>query len=158
MSFLHSDHNEDLFTLHDCRATKVCLQGQNLMFEFPDGFGVLPDHPENSLSDVARTDSARIEYTLVNGDAYYVTVWVFERSRFGKTVRKEWTVEKLADKIDRGIYQLEFLSRFHQGNHDTLFLCDLISDKKPFFRECLIRITHLKATYSWNRLLLDKPW
>ena len=79
MNFLHCDRDENMFSLHDCITDRVYFQDKELIFDFPDGFGVLPNHPANDIDKVVRTDAAKVTYTLID-DEYDVTLYVFEKS------------------------------------------------------------------------------
>lgn len=157
MKFSHCDHNEKHLTLHDCIAERAYLENGTLGFEFNDGFWVSPDHPESNLSELVRTDFSKVEYTLESSIGCDVVVYVFERTLFKKTVRTEWTVEQLVEKINSGKCRLEFLYQYIDCNC-RIVECALRSDKKPYYRECLMWIYAPEVSYYWNNLREDRPW
>lgn len=157
MSFLHCDRDENMFSLHDCITDRVYFQDKELIFDFPDGFWVLPDHPASDINKVVRTDAAKVTYTLID-DEYDVTIYVFEKSLFGQTIRKEWSIGELADKINSGKCKLEFLYRYNQGNNNAILMCNIRVDKKPYFKDCWIEITYASLEYAWNHLCEDRTW
>ena len=157
MSFAHHDRDEDLFSLHDCITNHVCFQDNVWSFDFPDGFWVLPDHPESRIDKAVRSDPAQVEYTLMDNE-YDVTIYVFEKSLFGQIVRKEWSIGDLVDKINSGKCKLEFLYRYNQGEHNAVWRCNLRTSKKPYFKDCWIEITYALVQYEWNRLCEDRIW
>ena len=157
MNFLHCDRDENMFSLHDCITDRVYFQDKELIFDFPDGFWVLPDHPASDIDKVVRTDAAKVTYTLID-DEYDVTIYVFEKSLFGQTIRKEWSIGELADKINSGKCKLEFLYRYNQGNNNAILMCNIRVDKKPYFKDCWIEITYASLEYAWNHLCEDRTW
>ena len=157
MEFIHCDTDEKYLTLHDCFAERAYLEDGKLGFEFKDGFWILPDHPESNLSEVVRTDFSKAEYVLGRGHGFDVVVYVFEKTFFKKTVRTEWTVQKLMKEINSGKCRLEFLYQYVDDNC-RIVECALRSDKKPYYRECMIKIYAPKVCYYWNNLREDCVW
>ena len=95
MNFSHCDKDEKYLSLHDCIAERAYFESGKLGFEFNDGFWILHDHPDSHLDKVVRTDFSKVEYTLMDGKEYDVTVYVFKRSFNQKTVGTEWTLDEL---------------------------------------------------------------
>ena len=157
MQFSHSDHNEQYLSLHDCIAERACFENGILGFAFPDGFWISPDHPESDLSEMVRTDFSMVEFSLENGKEYDVAVYVFTKTLFGKTVREEWSVPQLVNSINRGKCRLEFLYQYIDWN-SRIVECELIFDKKPYRKECLLKISAQQVNYLWNHLRKDCPW
>ncbi len=157
MCFLHCDHDERFLSLHDCIAERAYLKNGKLGFELSDGFWILPDHPESHLSETVRTDASKVEYTLYRGESWDITVYVFEKGFFKRTVRKEWTPEKLVDEINKGKCKLEFLYQY-RDSFSAVLDCELRFSKKPYFRECMIKISVTQTDYCWNTLREDCPW
>ena len=157
MEFLHCDNDERYISLHDCIAERAYFENGKLEFEFNDGFWVSPKHPESDLSQVVKTDFSKVEYTLENGDVYDVTIYTFSENFFKKTVRTELTVGELTDKINSGKFKLEFLYQYVDYN-SRIIECELISSKKPYRTECVIKISTCEISYRWNSLCKDRPW
>ena len=157
MKFSHCDHNEKYLTLHDCIAERAYFGNGRLGFEFNDGFWISPDHPESNFSNIVRTDLAKVEYTLEDGEDYDVTVYVFKKSLFKKTVRAEWTIKELLNKINSGKYKLEFLYQY-LDYRARMVECELHFDKKPYHQECIMKISAPEVCYYWNNLREDRPW
>lgn len=157
MEFAHCDNSEKHLTLHDCIAERAYFENGKLGFEFPDGFWISPDHPESNLTMLVKTDFSKVEYTLEDGMDYDVTVYVFKRSFGKKMVGREWTLKKLADKINSGKYKLEFLYQYLDGN-TRMIEWQLLSDKKPYWQECIMKISTSEVCYFWNSLREDRPW
>ncbi len=157
MDFLHCDKDEKHLSLHDCIAEHAYFKNGKLGFEFSDGFWIAPDHPSSNLSNIVRTDFSKAEYTLKDGEFYDVIVYVFKKSFFNKTIRIEYTIQELVEKINSGKCQLEFLYQYIDG--DTRIVeCQLNSDKKTYPRECIMKISATEVNYYWNNLCEDKTW
>ena len=157
MHYSHCDQNEQDLSLHDCVAERAYFENGRLGFEFPDGFWISPDHPASDLSNLVRTDYSKVEYVLAFGDDCDVTVYVFEKSCFKKSIRTEWTVRELVDKINTGKCRLEFLYQYLDYNA-RIVECELKTDKKPYRKECLLKISAPEVHYYWNHLRKDCPW
>lgn len=157
MNFSHCDDNETYISLHDCVSDGAYFEDGKLGFTFPDGFWISPDHPESNLSKLVRTDFSKVEYTLEDGEDYDVAVYVFEKSFWGKTLRTEWSVQRLVSQINSGICKLEFLYQYIDF-HARMVECTLISDKKPYRRECMMKLSAPQVSYFWNSLRADRPW
>ena len=125
MSFAHCDHDETYLSLHDCLAERAYLKDGKLGFELHDGFWILPGHPENRLSQMVRTDASRVEYTLYRGESDDVTVYVFEKTFFKRTLRREWPLENLIENINTAIRFPSF------SNVSCIFAKDLIFGSAP---------------------------
>ena len=157
MEFSHCDHDEEHLTLHDCIAERAYFENGKLGFEFNDGFWISPEHPESSLRECVRTDFSKVEYTLEYGKIYDVTIYVFSKTFFKKIIRTEWTIQNLINKINSKKCKLEFLYQYI--DHDSRIIeCDLTFDKKPYRRECVIKLSAPEVSYYWNNLREDKPW
>ena len=74
MEFLHNDHDEQLLTLHDCRANRAELRDGVLSFWFEEGVWVTQSHPENPTGKTVRTGPARVDYMLRETDGDDVSV------------------------------------------------------------------------------------
>ena len=157
MKFSHCDHNEKYLTLHDCIAERAYFEDGKLCFEFNDGFWISSSHPVSSLSEVVRTDFSKVEYTLEDGEDYNVTVYVFKKNLFKKTVRIEWSIKELVNKINNREFRLEFFYQYIDGN-SRIVECQLKSDKKPYRYECIMKISAMEVGYYWNNLCEDRPW
>jgi hypothetical protein len=120
-------------------------------------FGFLPTTPKVILSNLVRTDFSKVEYTLEDGADYDVTIYVFKKNLFKKTIRIEWTIEKLLNSINSGKCKLEFLYQYVDYN-SRIIECELKLNKKPYHQECIMKISVPKVSYYWNKLREDCPW
>ena len=157
MNFSHCDKDEKYLSLHDCIAEQAYFENGKLGFEFNDGFWISPDHPESNLSNLVRTDFSKVEYTLEDGADYDVTVYVFKKNLFKKTIRVEWTIQELINNINNGKCKLEFLYQYVDYN-SRIVECELKLNKKPYRQECIMKISAPETRYYWNNLRKECPW
>lgn len=159
MKFLHCDNSEKNLTLHDCIAERAYFEDGKLVFEFDDGFWIGADHPENNLNKTVRTDFAKVEFILKNGEGYEGGgfLYVFEDTLFKKNVRKDWTLEKLVDSINQGKCKIEFLYQY-KDEEIRIVECALCYDKRPYYQECWMRLFASDVNYLWNNLMEDRVW
>ena len=157
MNFIRCDHDEKYLSLHDCVAERAYFENGKLGFEFNDGFWVSPDHPESNLPEPVRTECSKVEYTLEDGEDYDVTVYVFKKSCFKKVIRTEWTVHELVNQINTGKCKLEFLYQYIDYP-SRIVECELKCNKKPWWQECMLKISAPEVRYYWNHLREDRPW
>ena len=149
MKFSHCDKDEKYLSLHDCVAEKAYFENGKLSFEFHNGFWISPDHPESNLSNFAKTDFSKIEYLLENGACYYVTIYIFKKNLFKKTIRIEWTIKELLNCINSGKCKLEFLYQYNDFR-TRIVECELKLNKRPYHQECMIKISASEINYFWN--------
>ena len=77
--------------------------------------------------------------------------------KFKKTIREEWKLSQLIEHINNQKCTLEFLYQY-KGYNSRVIDCWFWSDKKPFHRECLIKLRIEKVEYCWNNLCGDREW
>ena len=157
MEYIHCDKNDNLISLHDCKAERAWFENGILGFEFPDGFWITPDHPESDLDVLVRTDASKLEFVLLDGDEFDAQIFVDEENIFKQTVRKEWSVHKLVKEINSGKLVLEFLYQYIDGC-SRIVECDLWSQKRPYCRDCNIKLHLREVRYHWNKILKDRVW
>ena len=157
MQFTHCDHNEQFLSLHDCIAEQAYLTEGKLGFTLAEGFWISPDHPESDLDRLVRTDFAKVEYALTDGQEYDVTAYVFKRSFSGEISGKEWPLGELIDAINAGAHKLEFLYQYLDFN-SRIVECELISAQEPYRQTCILKISAPEVRYYWNNLRADRPW
>lgn len=154
--FKHYDTDDNYISLHDCHVTNITYENGILTFGFDDGIWILEGHPSNSLNKIVKTDKAYVKLCLETGEAYDVTLYIYEK-KFNKTLRKEWDLYKLIEKINEKKYTLEMLYQY-KGYNSILIECWMWSDKKPYSRECELKIAATGAEYCWNSLCEDREW
>ena len=166
MEFLHNDTDERLLTLHDCRADQAMIDGGVLSFIFSDGIRIAPNHTQNPTGEVVRTGVARVDFPLLTGaqDQWNVrdewedvTIYVFRKLWFGVTIRQEWSLFKMLHYLNRRKGELEFISRF-DGYMERIYECCLWQKKRPYHRDCQLKITTKPPVYRWNEIREEREW
>jgi len=148
--YKYQDTNEAWVGLHDCSATRAKFKEGMLSFVFPNGIWILDSHEANDTGNTVRSGEAKVRYELLYPEDD-VTVYVYKSKSADKTVRKEWKLKKLIQKINDGECRLEFLYQYKCGN-GLIILCVLHSEQKPYFRECELRMLVNGVTYLWNEI------
>ena len=151
--YTHIDTDDSVLSLHDCYANRIQFENSILSFYFQDGFWVSPSHRANNSGKTVRTDFSQVDYH-VHDD---VSIYVFRKNIFGKTIRIEWTLEELVRLINNNTFRLEFLYQYKRYN-EVLLKCWLHFDKAPYYYECQIEIPTFEVVYRWNNLCYDKTW
>ena len=152
--YKHCDVNDKCISLHDCRATKILYEKGVLTFVFNEGFWISKDHTDNVTNKIVLTDKAEVSFNLKSNNIYDITIFVFEE-KFKKTIREEWQLSKLIEQINEKGCTLEFAYRYN-GNNSIIIECWLWSKKKPYHRECELRLSLKDEKYYWNNLCEDK--
>ncbi|MBR6766423.1 MAG: hypothetical protein IKM02_00565 [Clostridia bacterium] len=127
-----------------------------LHFSFPKGIWILDSHEANDTGKVVKSDAAKVRYELLYPEDD-VTVYVYKTKTADKSIRKEWKLKKLMQKINDGECELEFLYQYKCGN-GRIILCALHSPEKPYYRECELRMLVSDVTYLWNDLCPESEW
>ena len=79
------------------------------------------------------------------------------KEKHKKTYRKEWKLSKLVEYVNKKNHSLEFLYRY-DGYHSVIFECCLWSKKKPYHRECEIKVMLKDMKFYWNELCEESEW
>lgn len=155
--YKHYDTTDELISLHDCKAEKLSFENGILSFYLSDGFWVLSNHEENCFEKTVKTDAAQVQFHLVDEDKYDISIYVFTWKKFRKSIRKAWKLKKFIKAINNGSCKLEFLCQYKAYNA-RIIECWLWFDKKPYHKECELKITTDRVTYCWNQLREDRQW
>ena len=87
-----------------------------------------------------------------------VTIYVYEKNVFNKTVRNEWSINKLVQSINSGKYVLNFLYKYVDG-YSSIVECVLESQQKPYISiECTMKLYEIDTYYYWNKIIEDRVW
>ena len=151
----HCDTTDEFISLHDCHATKISYGKGILTFGFEDGIWICPGHPDSTIDKTVRTNKAEVRFFLEFGDESDITIYVFEEGK--KTIREEWELSNLREHVNGGKGTLEFLYQY-KGYGTWIMECWLWSKKKPYHRECELKISLTGAEYCWNGLCEDREW
>lgn len=154
--YKHYDIDNEFVSLHDCHATEILYERDILTFVFDDGFWITKDHPSNRVNKTVRTDKAQVKFRLESDNEDDIIVYVFDK-KFKNTVRQEWALSDLMKCVNNENYTLEFLYQY-QGYNSMIIECRLWSDKKPYDRECELKLSLKDVNYCWNDLREDRKW
>ena len=148
--YKHCDVDNEYISLHDCHAIEILCKKGILTFVFQEGIFITEGHPKNTVGKTVRTDKAEVKFCLEAGDEKDITIYVFEE-KFKNTVRQEWELSKLIESVNNKKYRLEFLYQY-KGYNSMIIECCLWSDKKPYCRECVLKLSVKSVKYYWNEL------
>ena len=148
--YKHCDIGDKNISLHDCHATNIFYENRVITFIFPDGIWVTNEHPSNELGKTVRTDMAEVKLYLDSESEDDITVYIFEE-KFKKTFREEWELSKLMEHVNNKNCTLEFLYQY-KGYNSMIIKCWLWSNKKPYHRECELKLLLKDVKYCWNKL------
>jgi hypothetical protein len=141
MNYEFTSNNKDCFSLHDCRAVHVEIKDSCLTLYFPEG--IFYSEYEDCWPN---TGSAAVEYVF--DDPEDIRFYLFKGKKKKKTV-KEYSLKKLADKINSKKWQLEFLYRY-DGYQEVVYTVSVWFNKKPWSYAGQIFIRNEGETFSWN--------
>ncbi len=159
--FIHNDpdaFSEKEISLHDCSADNITLEYNVLRFNFPEGFWISAQHPENKNEKVIRTGRSAADFKLKNVDD--ISVSVITRSlwrRQGNACIESWSIEQLVSAVNSGKCEIEFITQYRSG-FDQLWHCVLHSKRRPYYRECKLRLPEAETLFRWNDLRPDREW
>ena len=154
--YQHCDVSDEYISLHDCHAECILYKDGVITFVFPDGIWVTTEHPDNELGKVVRTDMAAVKFYLESDCECDITAYVF-RQKLHKTFREEWELSKLMEHINSKQGTLEFLYEY-KGDNSMIIECWLWLEKKPYYRECELKLRVKGVNYCWNHLREDCEW
>ncbi len=156
-NFIHCEDNNTNLTLHDCIAEKVYLQDGVLVFEFPDGFWIGSEHPDNPYKECLRTDASRVEFVLENDEGCVAYAWLFvrENRRSSKKTVRHWDMDLLMKNINSQKCAYEFIEHYAntQSPTENVIKGELRGEGKINFSECWLRIWATKVNYYWNNII-----
>ena len=142
MQYEFSSTDKEKFSLHDCRSTSVEWINERLIFRIPDGF-----FNSDYSDDWPNTGRAEVEFKIdpMRGVCFYI----FADSD-GQTIRKEYTLEQLVEKINNSEWELEFAYRY-DGYEEVLYKCWIWEDHEPWTYEGELWIgTKEDTVFRWN--------
>lgn len=154
--YKHCDVSDEYISLHDCHAESISYEDGVIRFVFPDGIWVTNEHPSNELDKIVRTDMAEVKFYLEYDCEDDITTYIFEQ-KLKKTFREEWELSKLMDYVNNKKCRLEFLYEY-KGYNSMIIECWLWSSKKPYHRECELKLQIKGVNYCWNNLCENREW
>jgi len=153
----HSELNNENIFLHDCYANSMNYENGVLSFVFPEGFWVTPQHNKNDSDKIVRTDLSQVTFELLDRVVEDVQIYIFRKNESADTVREEWELEDFINKVNAGIFEVEFIDEY-ETYQSYLYKCWLRIEEEPSHYECEIIIDAKNVTYNWNRLRYECEW
>lgn len=155
--YQYCDSDDRYITLHDCKAEKMGFENNVLSFIFPDGFWVLPQHPQNQGNDTLRTNTSQVDFEIIDKEIDGISIYVFTKVRNGTVVREEWELNNFITAVNTGNFQVEFLTQY-KSFQSLLFQCWVWFPQSPYHAECEIILHTARAAYRWDYLRYDRVW
>lgn len=131
MDYLYQKRDRLPFSLHDCLAKRIDREGSLLTFRFPDGI-----YHEEYGDDWPNTGKAAVSFTV---DAFRGVTFHLFTDNNGLTVRQQIEADQLIEKVNAGIWELEFAYRY-DGFQEIMYSCWLWQDEVPYCREAQLFI------------------
>ena len=157
MFYLHNEKNEEHLSVHDCRADRAALHDGVLTFWFTEGFWVLGSHPDNPTGKTVRTDAARVDYVLRDPRGEEVSADVFTGLKSPFALRRAYELPKFLEIVNRSGWALEFLYQY-PDYWNRIIECVLCLPKRPYWKECLLKLDVSEVVYRWNGLRPEEEW
>ena len=150
--YKHCDLEDRYISLHDCHAEKINFNDGILSFAFPDGFWVTQQHNQNNSDTAVRTDSAQVDFPIIDGDVDGIEFYVFKDNS-----REAWEPIEFINAVNGGDFTVEFITPY-KSYQSYLFKCWIWFEKAPHHLECEIVLSSENAVYRWNTLRYDCSW
>ena len=141
MKYEYTSNEKEKFSLHDCRAVSLKMDGNSLDFYFPDGI-----YYEGYGEDWPNTGRAEVSFKLI--PQYTIHFYTFEGDG-RESVRKFYTVRQLADKLASGEWELEFAYRY-DGYREIMYTCWIWQNQEPWSMEAQLFIASEETVFNWD--------
>ena len=170
-----SSYDDEYFpSLHDARAEKLELEGDELRLFFPDGFKLLPGDPLNPYDDPRQTGPSQVVFSLLHSpdgnsdydDFIFLELfhdhWFRPRRLFRGTdpfftACSRPKVGKLTEKLNSGSWKLEFVSKFDHYDVGYLYECYIHTKRRLLYR-CYLTVDCRKVRFYWNEVSEEPAW
>lgn len=132
-------------SLHDCRITGICVQDNNIICDFAEGYWIAETDPRNTYKKTLGTDD-NSQITL--------TAAYCEKVEINDTL-SAW--DEFCTKINAGEWEFECITSEYDHNKWT---CDgwVWFDDEPFHLDCRLEFVFKHIIYNWNTICADRPW
>lgn len=140
-------------SLHDCRADSVTVNGNDLIFDFPDGFWITPASAYIDHDQPVKTGPSQLCFHGVFEEAPFDAIDIYKTIRFfGKSVfcrRLQPEYAAFLKIFESGKYELEFITEYH-SSVSSLYQCWIWKKESGTDAECQFEITSKSIEYRWN--------
>ena len=151
----------DSISLHDCKADLIVINGNDLVFDFPDGFWITPTSKHIDHDVPLKTGPAQLCFHDVFVDEPFNSIDIFKSTRFfGKTIlcrRQQPESSTFLKLFQSQKYELEFITEYH-SSITSLYQCWIWKKNSGIDSECQFEIAAKSIEYRWNEILHDRQW
>ncbi len=151
----------NIVSLHDCRSDSIYFDGNDLIFDFSDGFWILPETGYHDNDRPLKTGPAQIRMHGYDFDQVveyvdmFKTTCFFRKQILSRRVRKD--IMAVCNMINRGSHELEFLWEYHRPGN-ALYQCCFWRKGKGLEADCQFEATVQSIEYLWNEIIPDREW
>lgn len=149
-------------SLHDCRASTIAISGNDLVFDFPSGFWILPASNHINHDRPVKTGPSQLLFRGVFEDApfdaidVYKTTRIFDKPILCRRLQPEYPAFLKMFKTEK--YELEFFEEYHSFFSSfiaSLYQCWIWKKDSGMVESCQFKITAKNIEYRWNEILHD---
>ena len=148
-------------SLHDCKATSITMEGSNLIFDFPDGFWIMPASSYIDRDCPIKTGPAQLCIHGIFEEAPFDTIDIYKTVHIlGKPVlcrRLQPDDSTFLKMFQTGKYELEFITEYHAAI-SSLYQCWIWKKNSGVYAECQFELTAKSIEYRWNEIRYDREW
>lgn len=154
--------------LHDCVVTEIRQDGSELLLYLPNGFLLSPNDPRNPYKDAPRkTGAALAAVSLgfpdpVTDPEEAIRAELFHRHRIcrgvGFTTVSYPDVSDLIDKVNRGKWTLEFISKYPCYDTGYFVTCCFNKPKRYAYRNCYLTVDCRRIDFYWSEVKEEPAW
>ena len=151
----------DSISLHDCKASKVVMDGNDLVIYFPDGFWITPASRHIDHDKPSKTGPAQVRFHTLGFFPVLDSVDIYHSTKlFGKEIlcrRLQPAVGDFLRMINTPCFELEFISEYY-NTVSALFECWIWRKNYGMYASCQLHIMFKSIEYCWNKILPDQEW
>jgi len=151
----------DSISLHDCRTDLIQISGNDLIFDFPDGFWLSPVSKHIDHDKPIKTGHAQLCFHGIFEDAPFASIDLYKTLRiFGKTLvcyRQQIDYPAFLSMFRSGKYELEFITEYHAWP-SNLYQCWIWKKDSGVYAECQFELASKSIEYRWNEICYDHEW
>lgn len=148
-------------SLHDCRSDSITINGNDLIFDFPDGFWLTPVSTHIDNDTPIKTGPAQLcIHGAFNGTPFdtidvYKTVHIFGKPILCRRLQPDFSDFLKTFKHEK--YELEFITDYH-SSMSSLYQCWIWKKDFGMVAECQFELISNTVEYRWNDIRYDREW
>lgn len=142
--------------LHDCKSDSVRVEGDDLLFDFPDGFKLCPGNKHNENKYPVMTGAAQLCFHGLYDEMEFDSIYVYRTVRLFRKIilcrRIKLETKEFLKFFEQGKYELEFLTEWH-APMSSLYKCMICKKGSGWtMHECEFEINARNIEYRWNEM------